>query len=111
MSWCRIVTYAAVVGFAGAMTGGVGIPIMTSSDCHKAGRLNERTANCLAKLADADTRIRAATVGGVVGAVLGAVIGAATRKERWDEISVGLARIGLKPSRHAGTVFSLSISY
>jgi hypothetical protein len=73
--------------------------------------MNEKTANCLAKLTDADTRIRAAKVGGAVGAVLGAVIGAATGKERWDEVSVGRARIGLKPSLHAGTTFSLSIGF
>ncbi len=111
VSWSRVLTYAAVGGMAGAMTGGVGIPIMTSSDCHGASRGTPNMASCLARYTDGAARIRDATVGGAVGAALGALIGAATGKERWDEISVGRARIGLKPFRGAGTAFSLSIGF
>ena len=111
VSWSRVLTYAAAVGVAGALTGGVGIPIMTSSDCHGSKRSTSNIAGCLSRYADGDARIRAATVGGAVGAALGALIGAAIGKERWDEISMGRARIELKPSRHAGTAFSMSISF
>ncbi len=111
VSWSRVLTYAAVGGVAGAITGGVGIPIMTSSDCHGPSRSTTNIASCLARYADGDARIRAATVGGAIGAALGVLIGAATGKERWDQVSVGRVRFGLKPSRHAGAAFSLSIGF
>ena len=111
VSWSRVLTYAAVGGVAGAIAGGVGIPIMTSSDCHGPSRSTTNIANCLALYADGDARIRAATVGGAVGVALGALIGAATGKERWDEVSVGRARFRLKPSPGAEAAFSLSIDF
>ena len=111
VSWSRVLTYAAMGGIAGAMTGGVGLPMMTSSDCHGASQSTTNLVNCLTRYTDGDARIRAATVGGAIGAALGALIGAATGKERWDEVAVGRARIGLKPSRHRGTVVSMSISF
>ena len=111
VSWSRVLTYAAMGGIAGAMTGGVGLPMITSSDCHGASQRTTNLVGCLGRYADGDTRIRAATVGGAIGAAIGALIGAATGKERWDEVSVGRTRIGLKPSRHPGTVFSMSITF
>ena len=111
VSWSRVLTYAAMGGIAGAMTGGVGLPMITSSDCHGASQSVTNLVGCLGRYTDGDARIRAATLGGAVGAALGALIGAATGKERWDEVSVGRARIGLKPSRHPGTALSMSISF
>ena len=110
-SWPRVLTFAAMGGIAGAITGGVGLPMITSSDCHGASQSITNLVGCLGRYTDGDTRIRAAKVGGAIGAALGALIGAATGKERWDEVSVGRARIGLKPSRHPGTALSMSISF